>query len=428
MKKLLIIWVWFMAVETRDTKMILLFTRHGARYSNNDIEIPSQKGMLTEVGLRMGYELGRYMKTKFSDFVSSKLDIQRTTAISSGIDRARQYLQAVMMGIFDLGSLNYPVEGIQTFREPEWEGFKSGQAFSTALPQGYQPVPVQSYYSKDNYVFAPFNQDICPAIVSKLSKNASQVEEMNNLVKAILPKIKNEWDYTTLVPVVSDYEDLYHIFDYIVSKKFLGVQLVSENLLNQITILVSMSALTTYDDKELVAFFTSELNKLMIGFLEDVKRGLQNQSSKYQNLVVMGGQELNFLFFYNQLGFTSYKCLLKQYRGSSQEFCPGLPEFNSSFYFEVYSESGENYVDFVLNGVQRQFCKNQTQSKCTLDATIARLKGLVLPLSHNDLMAKHCKLPPNNSNNQLFAMFVFNVVAVAVVYKLTDLVKRRPNS
>lgn len=417
-----------MPLAARDTKMVLLFARHGARYSDSQSVEPSKRGQQTGNGLRMGYQLGRYMKDKFATFLPKKMDNRRVYVVASGMDRTRQFAQALMLGVYDFGSLNDPIEVDEKYVIPEWKDFSIEDPFKTALPEGYQPVPVHSYYTDDNYVFTAFSPLTCPLTLSRYAAKTDRVTEVNKLSADLLAQIKAQWDYSTVVPELKNYWDLFNLMEYVVAQKYLGTNLISDDLYAKLIVLTSMTSILRYSDPEQLAFATSELNKLILSFLEAAKKGLDDKTETYKNFVVLVGHDVNIFLLYMQLGMATYECLRKRYDGVSPGFCPTLPDFASSFYFEVYAENGAAFADFIVNGEKKRFCSMDDAEKCSLADTITRLKTFTSPLSQEQLLAKYCVPAPEDKNRYLWAMIIFNIVAILFLLYLIITLKRKSSS
>ena len=412
----------------RETKMVMVFARHGSRYSDIESVEPSKRSQLTGNGMRMEYQLGRYIKEKFDGFLPKKFDNRRSYVIASGIDRTRQSAQSLMLGIYDFGSLSDPIEVDRKYVIPEWKDFDVEDTFKTALPEGYQPVPVHSYYPEHNFVFTPYDPTVCPGIASRFITKGPEVDELNRLLPSLIGKVKAEWNYSGVVPEVKTFIDILSLFDYAMSAKFLGKPVLSEPLLKQLLTFYSMATLVYFSDPEMMAFYTSELNKLQLSFLEAAKKGIDEKSEEYKKLVVMVGHDLNIFLLFEQLGYTSFECLRKKYDGVESETCYENPTFASSYFFEVYVEEGKYFADFVVNGKKKGFCTGNDSEKCSLDETIARLKSFTLPLSKDELLNKYCLLPEKNNDTYLKALIGFNLVVIAVIVYFIVNMKRKTNN
>lgn len=412
----------------RETKMLMVFARHGARYSSIDSVEPAKRGQLTGNGMRMEYQLGRFIKEKFEGFLPKKFDNRRSYVIASGMDRTRQSAQSLMLGIYDFGSLPDPIEVDRKYVIPEWKDFDVEDTFKTALPEGYQPVPVHSYYPEHNFVFAPFDESVCPAITSTYVTKGPQADELNKLLPSLLDKVKTEWNYSGVVPEVKTFINTFSLFDYAMAMKFLGKPVLSEPLLEQVQIFFSMAVSVYFGEPAIMAFYTSELNKLQLSFLEAVKKGIEEKSENYKNLVVMAGHDLNIFFLLRQLGYSSFECLRKKYDGTESEDCFENPPFASSYYFEVYADGGKLFADFVFNGKKMGFCSNNHSEKCSLDETIAKLKKFTLPQSKDELLNKYCLLPEKNNDAYLWALIVFNLIVIGVIVYFIVSIKRKVNN
>lgn len=146
----------------KKLKMITILARHGARHPEMSNIEEHKRGQLTNNGLRMCYLLGTYMRERYSDFFPKTFNFNENYVIASGMPRTQQSAQAFMLGLYNFGSLNNEIEVDSQFFTPESKGFNMEVDFKTPLPLGYQPVPIHSYMSEENYAFASFNPKLCP--------------------------------------------------------------------------------------------------------------------------------------------------------------------------------------------------------------------------------------------------------------------------
>ena len=265
----------------------------------------------------------------------------------------------------------------------------------------------------ENYTFEPFNTALCPSIEDYVTKVGEKSVEIFRLLIEFLKEISPEWDYTSSFPKLERISDIFKISDFLISKKFVGQSLISEPRLEKLEILTTMTYFLYFSNLELADFFTSELNKVMLSFLQKAKEQIINDKESYKNLVLIVGHKLNLLFLFQQLGLSSYECLQRKLEGEKIDVCETLPVFGSSISFEIYSENDRNFVDFVFNGKKKRFCGIEDSEKCSLDDTIIRLKSLVQIPNQEVYLTKFCLPPPENANDKLKGMIGFNVAVLA---------------
>ncbi|XP_015678156.1 prostatic acid phosphatase [Protobothrops mucrosquamatus] len=92
----------------RELKFVVIIFRHGDRspienYPNglhNESEWPQGFGQLTKIGMQQQYELGQYIKKRYSDFLSASYKREEILIQSTEIDRTIMSAQANLAGLF----------------------------------------------------------------------------------------------------------------------------------------------------------------------------------------------------------------------------------------------------------------------------------------------------------------------------------------
>lgn len=179
--------------ETDELVMVNLVYRHGARspiyiYKNDPYRShwPDGTGRLTQNGMKMEYDLGRYLETEYveTDFVNKSYLHKEVSIRSSGVDRCLQSAQSQLAGL-------YPPAG--------W------QIWNTDI--AWQPIPVQTVPSDQDPLLRPENTKDCPAyheLITKMKEDSDEykkrVIDSENLVKYLRVNsgekrltINNQW-------------------------------------------------------------------------------------------------------------------------------------------------------------------------------------------------------------------------------------------
>ncbi|KAM6450886.1 prostatic acid phosphatase isoform 2-T2 [Liasis olivaceus] len=92
----------------RELKFVILIYRHGDRspienYPNglhSESEWPQGFGQLTQIGMKQQYELGQYIKKRYSNFLSASYKREEILIQSTEIDRTIMSAQANLAGLF----------------------------------------------------------------------------------------------------------------------------------------------------------------------------------------------------------------------------------------------------------------------------------------------------------------------------------------
>lgn len=409
-----------------ETKFLMILARHGAHDNHLNPLGSSKKDQLTGNGLRMGYQLGRYLREMYDDFLPEKMNSRRTYVVSSGVDRTKQFAQAMMLGIFDFGSLPVQENVEERYKVPEWIDFNVESPYLTPLPRGFQPVTIHSFAEEEDFVFSPDDPKVCPQSSSYFTLSHPKGDILNEILPSLLDEIKREWEYDTLFPEIDSFQQVGKLYRYLVSRKYLGTSYISDGLMTKLHFYASMAFFVKYSNPDLIEFATYELNNLLLSFLEAADAGLDSQDENYKNLVVLVGHSSNLMLLFIQLRLTTFECLMEQYRGSETVFCPGLPGYASSAFFDVEIHEGKTSLNFIVDGMKRRYCGIEDDYEvCSLKDSIKRLKSLTSSESRESLRKRFCFAPEEDRTWQVLAMLAFNSIVLVLIVNLLMMIKRK---
>jgi hypothetical protein len=419
-------------VVARDTKLVMVLARHGARYPIAAGIDERRKGEITENGLRMCYLLGKFIRIKYADFFPAKFNYNRNYVLASGLPRTQMSAQSLMLGIYDFNSLTDPLKVDRKYYTPEWEGFDIVDDLITPLPEGFQPIPVHSYQPEENFAFESFNFDLCPKVKAfTLADTDSQGQELLGYLNLVLVDLKNEgFDYKDILgtDTLENVMYFYILADYIIASRYTGkVDNISDKLFDKIYLLYSMTLnYIFFREQNHAKYFISELAALMVAQFEGAKAALDKGDDHFNQFVLFHGHDINLMNVLSLVGLSSYECLKNLYLGKSDSNeCMKSPPYSSSFIFEMYNEDAKLFVDTLYNGEQVGFCTNQKNEKCTYEDFIARLKSFVLPDDIPTLRQTYCYEPEVSKNWMMTAILIFNVGVIVVLSGLIYKYKKK---
>lgn len=119
-----------------------------------------------------------YERYKDTPIRQEKFNYNYNELWASAYDRNLISAQAFMVGMYDFGSLNEPLDIDEKFKKPEWAGFNIQDDYETALPHGFQPVPVHSSFINDNYVLGTHTLETCPKIFKRKNSDSKLKNEI----------------------------------------------------------------------------------------------------------------------------------------------------------------------------------------------------------------------------------------------------------
>uniref|UniRef100_A0A7M5UZU2 acid phosphatase n=1 Tax=Clytia hemisphaerica TaxID=252671 RepID=A0A7M5UZU2_9CNID len=157
-----------------DDELIMsnLLYRHGARSPQFIYPTDPHKdhwkdgvGRLTQKGMKMEYDLGKFLKTRYVDtkFVSQHYLHTQVTIRSSGVDRCLQSAEAQLAAL-------YPPSDWQIWGDEE-------------LGKLWQPIPIQTVPDDEDPVLRPESTKNCPRYPQLIAEMKSNSDEYQKKIK-----------------------------------------------------------------------------------------------------------------------------------------------------------------------------------------------------------------------------------------------------
>ena len=400
--------------ELKNTKMLLMLQRHGARKSFTEIKTSQEPLELTQNGFRMAYLLGKYLRKKYSHFFPKKLNFDNNYIITSTPSRCRLSAQAVMLGIYDFNSLDDPIELTIDFWKPEWIGVVPEVDFSSVLPKGFIPIPIHSLEVEENFLFGSFAGQTCMLSEFKVKKgnprkSKALIAAINLFAKKL---VTNKFDYKSISKkeVIETLADFIDVPDYIVTRRYQGDDLgISEEVYQEmLRFKVSIIMDYFFHDSDMAKYIYTELAFELIKHLESALEILE-EGKELNKFVLLSGHDLNILSLFLATGYLKNDCIKKDGE------CTLNPPYSSSLIFEVYEKDKQFLVESVLNGKVIELCKGEKGGNCTLKGFIEYLKNFAFSGKIEDLRNQFCHLNEKSSSSMIKALIGFNVGILAVV-------------
>lgn len=405
-------------ITSQKTKMITMFIRHGSRHPLTSS--PSLKGQLTNNGLRQCYLLGQFTREKYPLFFPKTFNFKQNFILASSLDRTIMSAQAFMVGLYDFGSLNDPIEVNEEFYKPEWENFDVKDEYKTALPDGFQPVPVHSFEKSRNYMFESFNANLCPKLKSFTSKVNKVSNEIMGYVREEVEEMKRIGvDFQSVLgkDSVDNLYEFYKLYDYFIANVYLGKLTVGEEYQRKLQVLQSMEAYySIFRDIGLSKYLFTEIGLSFKNYIKDAKEKIDKKED-YQKFVLFAGHDMNIYNLMVLLNFSNYECLKNIYLGKENEdICLLTPLFAANLIFELYELDNNYFVKFLYNGETFPFCGKKDQD-CTYNEFLNKIDSLVDDRDPEFIKSIYCEDVDIKKNSMVLGLIIFNgIILLFLIY------------
>lgn len=407
-------------IYSRETNMLIVINRHGARHSYSKFENEGDKGELTPNGLRMAYLLGKHLKNKYNPFFTERFSFQQNEVIASGLNRCRQTAQAIMLGIYDFGSFNDELKINPQFIQPEWNKFDYNSTLKPTLPDGFQPIPIHSFLEEENRIFQTDRILFCPKMAKRhLVEIPEEVAPILLFVNKFLPKIMNEkFDYRLFVnkTKMEKLEDL-SFLDFGISQRFrgndLGLNDEDYSIFERIDTAVMNYQFFRFSETNKYMF--TELGRVILSKFESFESDLMKNNSKNKRFALFSGHDINIFSILLAAKIAKFDCL--DLKGE----CTVNPRFGSFVTFEVFNENNLFFVETMYNGEVINFCFGKDQSVCPLKDFIEYFKTLIYDSDIEEIRNRFCREEEDLSGYYLDVMLcfglVFNLIVIGIFLK-----------
>lgn len=366
------------------------YMRHGARTTwNNHLNLSFTKnlgtGNITANGMRMHFVLGSQVRKNYPTVFSNTFKNTDFEIKSSSIYRCIMSAQAHLLGMYPLGSgETYTLNSNDHKGLPPFAMLTETYVNSSALPESFRPFPFTVSSVETDYLFFPSMMSTCPT-ANKYSGdlNAKKIANYNYLVDKLdgdlkaagfdPQKLYNKAKYDiNLVSFL--YDEMKSYFNYF-GEYYQGI---TQDLYNQIYRITNLNFKVLFPDEKMERLMSD-------GVARDIIDGLQ--------AVVDGKSKLKFRMFsghdtglWNHMlryNLTDEQCLLDLIvNKTTPRPCEDMPDFASSFLYELATKNNQYYVRILYNGSPFKVCdKNEDNFYCLYDNFKAKVQEL---LFYND--------------------------------------------
>ncbi|XP_061442963.1 prostatic acid phosphatase-like isoform X2 [Rhineura floridana] len=350
------------SVLGRELKFVLVIYRHGDRSPievyptslHNESEWPQGFGQLTKIGMQQQYELGQYLKKRYSNFISTAYKREEILIQSTETDRTIMSAQANLAGLF-------PPSGDQIWNPKII----------------WQPIPVHVVPKADNpkLRFPMFN---CPRY-KKLLRETMRSNEFQAKIQPYKEFMKTIASYSGYDPRTLIYLDnfkMWHVQDTLFCESIHNYTLpvwATQDVrakLAELTVL-SLSSLFGIYKREEKARLQGGL--LVKAILENLSRAAKN-SEKRKMLV-----------------YSAHDTTLGALQMALNVYNERLPPYAACQIFELYQENnGEHTIEmYFRNHTVKDPCQ-LTLPGCSSACPLSKFAELVTPILVED-WANECR-------------------------------------
>lgn len=228
-KLMLLTFLFMTPAHQVDTtsRYLLVLARHGSLYPRQYSVAPQKQGRLTTVGQRQSYLLGKWVRAKFPQLFTHKLNFNENHVTSSALDHAQESARALMLGLYDFGSLDDKLMIDKKYYIPSWKDFNIDDPYQQPMPESFQPFPYHTFQQIENFHFGYFKGDICPRLrdfgKSVMDDNGKRLLEVINRTLVDLRDAKFDYsEFTNKKDQLEDANDFEVLVDYLVTQRFLN--------------------------------------------------------------------------------------------------------------------------------------------------------------------------------------------------------------
>lgn len=361
--------------DEKPDQIIEIF-RHGARSPNHNYDPSwpaSQYGVLTPVGMRQHYILGKVLSEKYSHLLGPPYDYNQVYMLSDATPRCIQSALSHFYGIYlNTGpSLrdDYPVElAIPPYQDPRVKHIADSLPDSEAIPHNSVPPIVNIIDVTNAYIFQANKDPVCPngpiwQIQNMNDTGAQEGLKIFNETINNLNALNSSLNLKTLVDL-KGFGDvmLANIYD----NRTLPDELDDPELISNISYAFAWTSIHVWDGQGI----QRQLNSF--GLVDSVLKQMANfrQGEKYNKAVLFSGHDENIMALLSAFGVITEECLLANFyaylenKTTPHPTCY-FPYFASNLVFELYNTTGSPYVKFYYNNALIPLCNGQP--RCSYD-------------------------------------------------------------
>ena len=355
---------------SQPDQIIELF-RHGARGPTNSYDQTwelNEWGVLTPVGIRQQYILGKVLSEKYPQTFGSDYDYQYVSVLTDTTPRCIQSATTQLFGTyFGTGPglrKDYPsLQAVPPFQDARVQQLANSLSNNEAVRHNFIPGIVKIADKSNIEIFQGDNPIYCPNVGKWSAQNAndSKTQEAWTIFKDTVNNVNKHLDDDNKLEGPHDvmaFGDtvLVDLYDNRTEPGGIG----NVELLNNVTYAASWFHYHFYHGQEiqrqLVAFnlINAVIEQLMV-FREGVS---------YNKMVLLSGHDSNIYSWLAAFGVLNEDCIMANFQSSIRnETLPYpncyVPYFASNIVLEFYSDTKSPYVKLYYNNAILPICQGK---------------------------------------------------------------------
>ena len=373
LRKLIAISCCFASVllQAANYELVMLteYVRHGARATWKDsMKLPLTSlvgvGNITANGMRMHFILGSQLRLNYPTIFNDDFKPKDTQILCSSVNRVIQSAQSHLLGTYPLGTgEDFTLRADSVYGLPPWKGLTMSFVNQSALPQAYRPIPYKITNPEVDYFFFPKMYDLCPTAnksfateqANLMNKYNYLVEDLSNqlIAAGLNPKVYFNQDKYTIDTIALIYDELKSYLNYY-GKLYPGV---SPALFDKMFKIANINFQMLFPTEKLTRLVSDAIARDMV---EGMERTINGQSKlKFRLYAGHDTGVYSHMMLYNM---TDLDCLVDWFvNGTTKRPCEPIPDFASSFIYELVKDTSGNYfVRTLLNGKAVKICDSNT--------------------------------------------------------------------
>ena len=347
-----------------NTIFLTEYCRHGARTTwNNKMNLPITQqlgtGNITANGMRMHFMLGSQLRMNYPSIFQKQFSPYDAEIFTSSVQRTIQSAHAHLLGMYPLGTgEQMTIPNNSPFGLPPWQGLSVSFSNFSALPRAYRPFPYQTMTPDIDFFFFPSMFATCPNVDAQVKQETKNlVNQYNYLVTDLSTQLINAgFDPSTWYNQSTWTIDIIALF-YDEMKSYLTYygtyyNNLPEALFNKTYLIANLNFNFLFPQEKYFRMFANGIGQDILSGLQAVVNG--KSPKKFR---MYSGHDTGVWAHMNLLNLTSRECLLDLIQtGSTTRPCQLMPDFASSFLYELNTIGGSYYVRILLNGNPIAFC------------------------------------------------------------------------
>lgn len=411
----------FLAIlsDAQETKVVSLFAavRHGARAPTNNIWGQETwksfaKNQLTSVGMRQEFLVGRQLRENYKDLIPKQYSAESIVAISGDQPRIINSLQSLLTGLFYESGPLFPTNIDQDFYNeyvlpPFNISIDTAFPFETALPGGFQPVPIH-FNNMSFDLLTEFNFS-CRGLFDHVwdMKEGNIVSEIDAVAQE---KLDDLLPFIQTAQAGDPFYEFGDIYDTALADLYFNQSLPFRSDTSNWEL-----ARFVYDELEASEFREAKFQKAFAGdfvnFIYDSLNiaVLDPKTTKRLHIVQTHDSNLNALL--SMFNRSSPECLLEYFKSQKEadSDCMRTPKYSSVFLFELHQSNGnssEYFIKFKVNDDYFQPCFGIEGLLCPLEKFRGKVRSFQMENIDEECQDLFWQIETRNQNYLLSILFL----------------------